>query len=165
MAIDGQLDMTWRTAEQFGAMDVASIAGRTLPLGRPAIRVDSALGKINSRNNKWVDLAAQVARRQDFVLHRGIYAGLLGPNYETRAEYRMVRRLGADAVGMSTVSEVASAAMLGLNVLAISVISNVARPDALVETSGQEVVDSAALAAPRLLEIAHAMCRELAQSA
>ena len=97
-----------------------------------------------------IDGSLQFARHSDFVLHRGVYAGLLGPNYETRAEYRFLRRIGADVVGMSTVPEVVFAANLGMRVLAFSIVANVARPDFLEPTSGQEVIDAAAVAAPRL---------------
>jgi len=67
-----------------------------------------------------------VARQQGFELRQGVYAGLLGPAYETPAEVRMLRTLGADAVGMSTVLEVLAARHLGLRVLGISCISNLA---------------------------------------
>jgi len=98
------------------------------------------------------------ARRQDFVLQQGTYAGLLGPNYETRAEYRFLRSVGADVVGMSTVPEVVYASRLGIRVLAFSIVANVAKPDVLEPTSGQQVVDAAAVAAPRLCDlVANAM--------
>lgn len=107
-----------------------------------------------------IDASLQFARKNDFVLHQGVYAGVLGPNYETRAEYRFLRRVGADAVGMSTVPEVVFAASLEMRVLAFSIIANVARPDALEPTSGQKVIDAAAMAAPRLFAlVTHAMQR------
>ncbi len=93
------------------------------------------------------------ARQQDFVLHEGVYAALTGPAYETRAEYRFLRKVGADVVGMSTVPEVVFAASLGISVLAFSIIANVANPDVLEPTSGQQVVDAAAVAAPRLCSL------------
>lgn len=71
-----------------------------------------------------IDIATSVATRQGFELKRGIYAGLLGPAYETPAEIRMLRTLGADAVGMSTVLEVIAARQLGIRVLGISCITN-----------------------------------------
>lgn len=71
-------------------------------------------------------LALDVARQQGVALDQGVYAGLLGPTYETPAEVRMLRTLGADAVGMSTVPETILARRLGLRVLAFSLITNAA---------------------------------------
>ena len=76
-----------------------------------------------------------------------MYAYLLGPSYETRAEYRMLRAIGADAVGMSTVPEVVAGNLLGLDVAAVSVVTNVARPDAPGLTDAAEVIRLAAGAA------------------
>lgn len=75
---------------------------------------------------KWRDIAKQAAEQEDIDLKEGVYVGVLGPNYETPAEIRMFRQLGADAVGMSTVPEVIAATHAGLEVLAISCISNMA---------------------------------------
>ncbi len=99
--------------------------------------------------------AATIARREDFVCHRGVYVGVLGPNYETRAEYRMLRRLGGDAVGMSTVHEVIVARQCGLRVLAISVVTNECRPEDLEGANSQEVESVATAAAPKIRAIIH----------
>ena len=66
------------------------------------------------------------ARKIDMLLHEGVYAGVLGPQYETAAEVRMLQKLGADAVGMSTVLEVIQARALGLEVAAFSCLTNLA---------------------------------------
>jgi len=92
---------------------------------------------------RWRALAQQVANQLGVAARPGVYVGLPGPNYETRAEYRMIRKLGGDVVGMSTVSEVALASLLQIPVLAISIVTNVARPDALEKTSGEQVVHAA----------------------
>ncbi len=86
-----------------------------------------------------VDLALAATRRAGAVARQGVYAYLLGPSYETRSEYRMLRCFGADAVGMSTVPEVVAGRKLGLDVAAVSVVTNVARPDAPDLTDAEEV--------------------------
>ena len=100
-----------------------------------------------------VDFALNHAREKSFLVHKGVYASLSGPTYETRAEYRMLRRLGADVVGMSTVPEVIVGRHANMRVAALSVVTNICRPDDLGETSGQEVVDAAKLAQPRMTQI------------
>lgn len=90
-----------------------------------------------------IDTASAVARRLGFELRRGVYAGLLGPAYETPAEVRMLRTLGADAVGMSTVLEVLAARHLGMRVLGISCISNLAAGISERPLSHEEVRETA----------------------
>lgn len=100
-----------------------------------------------------IEEAAAVARRENFTAHQGVYVGVVGPNYETRAEYRFFRRLGGDAVGMSTVAEVIVAAQCSLRVLAISVVTNVCLPDAPRTADGDVVIAVAHDAAPKLRAI------------
>jgi purine-nucleoside phosphorylase len=97
--------------------------------------------------------ALQAARRHRIEATLGVYAAVCGPNYETRAEMRMYRRLGADAIGMSTVPEVIAAAQLGVKVLGLSTITNVCCPDLADQTSGEAVAHAAAAAAPRVLAL------------
>lgn len=97
--------------------------------------------------------AIAVGHQGGFVVHRGVYAGVLGPNYETRAEYRFLRRIGADMVGMSTVPEVIVARHALMRVLGFSVITNVCSPDDLRETSGPSVVAVAECAEPKLRKL------------
>lgn len=93
--------------------------------------------------SRWRELAQREANRVGVSARSGVYVALHGPNYETRAEYRLIRKMGGDVVGMSTVGEVAVASLRRIPVLAISVVTNVARPDALEKTSGEEVVHAA----------------------
>jgi purine-nucleoside phosphorylase len=90
------------------------------------------------------DVVATTARRERFELASGVYVGVLGPNYETRAEYRMLRRIGGDAVGMSTVPEVTAAAEAGMRVLGLCAITNSGLPDAPQKTSAHDVLAVAA---------------------
>lgn len=108
-----------------------------------------------------IERALEIARQHNFTAHRGVYAALTGPTYETRAEYRMLRKLGADVVGMSTVPEVLVAVHSGLRILALSVVTNVCQPDTLDATDGQEVVDAAAAAEPRMTTIVNETLRDL----
>src|ERR1700736_2887008 len=81
------------------------------------------------------------ARKIDIVLHEGVYAGSLGPQYETPAEVRMLQKLGADAIGMSTVLEVIQARALGLEVAGFSCLTNLAARLSQEKLSHQEVLD------------------------
>lgn len=94
-----------------------------------------------------VDAALEAAWCVGAKARAGVYAHLSGPSYETRAEYRMLRRFGADVVGMSTVPEAIAARQLGLRVAAVSVVTNVARPDAADRTDAEDVCRAAAAAA------------------
>jgi len=89
-------------------------------------------------------IAAQLALEQKIRLEEGVYAAVLGPSYETPAEIRMLRMLGADAVGMSTVPEVIGARALGMRVLGISLISNLAAGISPVPLSHAEVMEAGA---------------------
>ncbi len=81
---------------------------------------------ISAYDPEWVELALEEGRKLGVPIHKGVYLGVKGPSYETAAEIRMAERIGADAVGMSTVPEVIAAAFRGLRVLGISFISNMA---------------------------------------
>ncbi|TWU25598.1 purine-nucleoside phosphorylase [Bythopirellula polymerisocia] len=108
-----------------------------------------------------MEIAAEAARRNNFVLHRGVYLAMLGPTYETRAEYRLARHLGADAVGMSTVPEVIAARHADMRVLGLSTITNVGSPDAPSGTSGHDVINAAQSATHKLTEIVQSVVASL----
>lgn len=88
-------------------------------------------------------IAEEVARQERIRCHKGVYAAVLGPNLETRAEYRMLRNLGADVVGMSTVPEVIVGVHSGLRCFGISVITDMCLPDALQPVSLEEILAAA----------------------
>ena len=100
-----------------------------------------------------IDDALAVARRENFVAHRGVYVAVTGPNLETRAEYRFLRTIGADVVGMSTVPEVLVAVHAGLRVLGISVITDMCLPDALEVATVEDILATARSAEPKLRSI------------
>ena len=86
------------------------------------------------------ELALEVALEEGIVAHRGVYVGVVGPNLETRAEYRFLRAIGADVVGMSTVSEVLVAVHAGLKVLGFSIVTDLCLPDALEPVKIEEIL-------------------------
>ncbi|TVQ01631.1 MAG: purine-nucleoside phosphorylase [Planctomycetaceae bacterium] len=111
------------------------------------------------------EIALRAARNGDFRAWPGIYLSTLGPTYETRAEYRMMRRLGADVVGMSTAPEALTAASLGMRVLGVSVVSNVAIPERgwsepLQPTLHQDVLDIGKGATEKLRHLVFAVLRQ-----
>ena len=104
-------------------------------------------------DRKLIDRALAIARREDFVAHRGVYVAVTGPNLETRAEYRFLRGIGADVVGMSTVPEVIVAVHAGMRVLGLSVVTDLCFPDALKPAVVEEILRVAAEAEPKLRKL------------
>ncbi|HEX5385852.1 MAG TPA: purine-nucleoside phosphorylase [Gemmatimonadales bacterium] len=106
--------------------------------------------------------ARRIACERAIALEEGVYAGVLGPSYETPAEIRMLARLGADAVGMSTVAEVIAARAAGLRCLGLSVVTNRAAGLGAGITSHTEVVDAAGRAGATLGALLEAVVAEIA---
>jgi purine-nucleoside phosphorylase len=106
-------------------------------------------------------LAAETALDLGIRLQRGVYVAVTGPNLETRAEYRMLRALGADLVGMSTVPEVIVARHMDMRVLALSVVTDVCLPDALEPTDIDTIIGIAAQAEPVLARLVTAVLQRL----
>jgi purine-nucleoside phosphorylase len=98
-------------------------------------------------------LALDVAREEKITLRRGVYVAVPGPNLETRAEYRFLRLIGADVVGMSTVPEVIVAVHGGMRVLGISIVTDSCLPDALKPASVEEIIRVAGEAEPKLTSL------------
>jgi len=101
-------------------------------------------------SKKLIDKVLQIASRNNIELKKGVYVGVTGPTFETRAEYDMIRIIGGDAVGMSTVPEAIVAAHMGIPCLAISVISDLSLDDANLVITHEEVLAAATNAAPKL---------------
>jgi purine-nucleoside phosphorylase len=119
---------------------------------------DSTLGPrfldlFNCYNSKLIKLTEQIAREQKIILHKGVYVAVPGPNLETNAEYRFLRTIGADAVGMSTVPEVLMARYLKIKVLGISVITDMGIADSVKPASLVKIIKAAARAEPKLTKL------------
>ncbi|HKO17237.1 MAG TPA: purine-nucleoside phosphorylase [Gemmatimonadaceae bacterium] len=106
-------------------------------------------------------LAREVALAQGLLLREGVYVAVSGPSLETRAEYRMLRAIGGDVVGMSTVPEVIVAAHAGMRVLGISIITDLAIPDTLAPTTVEQIIAVANRAEPRLTALVHGVLERM----
>ncbi|MHC1727936.1 MAG: purine-nucleoside phosphorylase [Syntrophobacteraceae bacterium] len=101
-------------------------------------------------SRRLIEVAERTALEERIPLQKGVYVGVLGPNLETAAETRFLRMIGADAVGMSTVMEVITAAHAGMDVLAVSVITNVNLPDCYKPAPVEQIIATANSAGEKL---------------
>ena len=114
-------------------------------------------------NKKFIEIAEVEAKSLGIRLNRGVYIGILGPSLETPAEMRMLRLLGGDATGMSTIMEVIAAMKVGLNVLGLSVISNVNLPDAIKPILMEDIIAGANAAGPDLIKLVTNVLKRIAE--
>lgn len=101
-------------------------------------------------DQQWVDRTIAIARQNNIEAHKGVFVAVAGPNLETRAEYRFLRTIGADVVGMSTVPETIVAVHCGLRVVGLSVVTDMCLPDALHPANVEEIIRVANEAEPKL---------------
>jgi purine-nucleoside phosphorylase len=104
-------------------------------------------------SKRLIELVSKVAMENHIRIEFGVYAAMTGPSLETRAEYRMLRLLGADAIGMSTVPEVIAAVHAGLKVLGLSVVTDACLPDALEPADISKIIATANKAEPVLVKL------------
>jgi purine-nucleoside phosphorylase len=134
--------------------DHLNLTGRTPLLGQNA---DELGQRFPDLTDVWAPRLRtrlhEAAAAEEVTLEEGIYAGLLGPSYETPAEVRMLRTLGADAVGMSTVLEAVAARWIGLEVCGVSLVTNEGAGYSGQPLSHEEVLEAGATAGPRLARV------------
>ena len=102
---------------------------------------------------KYIAAAEEIALEEGIRAHRGVYAAMTGPCLETRAEYRFLRTIGADAIGMSTVPEVIVAVHSGLKTFGVGILTDVCLPDALEPANIEEIIAVANTAEPKLTRL------------
>ncbi|MCD6010535.1 MAG: purine nucleoside phosphorylase [Flavipsychrobacter sp.] len=107
-----------------------------------------------------IAIAEKIAAENNITVRTGVYVGLQGPSFETPAEYRFLNRIGGDAVGMSTVPEVIVARHGGMRVFAISVICNIGFREIAATTTHEEVLDAAAVAAPKMATLVTGLAKQ-----
>lgn len=110
---------------------------------------------------EYLEVARERARAQNIPLREGVYLAISGPSYATRAELRMFRAWGADAIGMSTVFEVLTARHVGMRVLGISSVTDMALPDSAHHADEQQVLDTAAQSGPAFRRLVKAILERL----
>ncbi len=137
----GGLAPSFRAGELMLHLDLINATGQN-PLTGPN---DDAAGPrfpvmFDCYDPRYLDVARAAARSQDVLLREGVYLAVAGPSYATRAELRAYRRWGADAIGMSTVHEVIQARQLGMRVLGLSTVTDIALPDRKEHATGDEVL-------------------------
>ena len=112
-------------------------------------------------DKKLIELTKRIAIEEKIGIHKGVYVGLTGPNFETPAEYRFLRLIGADAVGMSTVCEVIVARHSGLRVLGMSCITDECIPDRLEPVNFRKLIQVAQKVEPNLARLVKRLLREI----
>jgi purine-nucleoside phosphorylase len=150
----GGLHPLWRAGDLAVITDHINLMGDNPLIGENLDELGARFPDMSAAYDPALQRAAEHAALQvGEPLRRGVYAAVAGPNLETRAEYRMLRSLGADMVGMSTVPEVITARHLGMRVLAISVITDLCLPDALEPTDIDTIIRIATRAEPVLAQL------------
>jgi purine-nucleoside phosphorylase len=158
----GGLNPNWQAGDIMLQLDFINFTGLNALVGPN----DDALGPrfpvmFDCYDPEYLDVARRAARRLDLPLREGVYLAISGPSYATRAELRAFRAWGADAIGMSTVHEVTVARQLGIRVLGLSSVTDMAVPDGHEHTTGDEVVRVAERTGPRFRSLVRAALPEL----
>jgi len=157
----GGVNRLWQPGDLMLIRDHINLMFRN-PLTGPAEKGDVRFPDMSAPYDaSLADVARRVATEQGTVLREGVYAGLLGPAYETPAEVRMLTLLGADAVGMSTVPEVIVARSVGMRVLGFSCITNLASGISNSRITHAEVLETTARAAARFTALVRGVVARL----
>jgi purine-nucleoside phosphorylase len=115
----------------------------------------------NAYDKELIELAEKVGVEHKILVKKGVYVAMQGPCFETFAEYRMIRTIGGDAVGMSTVPEVITARHMGIKVLGVSIITDLCFPDSPQPVSHEIVIKAANEAEPKLTKLIEEVVRKL----
>ncbi|RKD34548.1 purine-nucleoside phosphorylase [Thermohalobacter berrensis] len=115
----------------------------------------------NAYDKELIKLAVKVAEKQNIEIEKGVYTAISGPNYLSKAELRMLMKIGSDALGMSTVPEVIVARHSGLRVLGIACVTDMAIPDTLESISHEEVIEVANKTRPKFIKLVKEIINEV----
>jgi purine-nucleoside phosphorylase len=150
----GGMNPLWRAGDLMLIADHINLLGDNPLVGPNDDRLGPRFPDMsNAYDAALRDLARRVALERAIPLREGVYVAVSGPNLETRAEYRFLRTIGADVVGMSTVPEVIVAVHAGMRVLGVSIITDLCLPDSLQPATVEQIIGVANEAEPRLTEL------------
>jgi purine-nucleoside phosphorylase len=153
----GGLVPTWRAGDLMLQVDLINASGSWSLTGPHDGIGERFTVMFDAYDPAYLDLARATAEGLDLTLREGVYLAIAGPAYATRAELRAFRTLGADAIGMSTVHEVAMARHLGLRVLGLSTVTDMSLPDGEHHATGDEVLRVAAASGDRFRSLVKAV--------
>jgi len=160
--VSGMVNPSWQAGELVLLDDHINLLGDNPLVGDNLDELGPRFPDMSEPYDRGLQLMAEEAALEaGFCLNRGVYVALIGPNPETRAEYRMLPDMGADIVGMSTVPEVIVARHMGMRVLGLSIIADGRLPDALQPVDDTAVLDTVLEAEPRLTALVRAVVAQL----
>ena len=147
----GGLNLEYRKGELVLIEDIINFMGVNPLVGPNDERLGPRFPDMSAPfSGSLMKITEETARTEKISVRRGVYIGVTGPNLETRAEYRMMRNFGADLVGMSTVPEVIVGVHMGMEILGISVVTDLCDPDNLHAVDIKEIIKTANEAGPKL---------------
>jgi len=150
----GSLNPDFKKGELMAIADHINLQGDNPLLGRNEDELGPRFPDMSEPYNRiLIEKALKIANANNIICHKGVYVAVTGPNLETKAEYRYLRTIGGDAVGMSTVPEVIVATHMGLPVFAISVLTDEGFPEVLQPVSVEEILEVAREAEPKMTKI------------
>jgi len=150
----GSLNPDFKKGELMVIADHINLQGDNPLLGRNEDELGPRFPDMSEPYNRiLIEKALKIANANNIICHKGVYVAVTGPNLETKAEYRYLRTIGGDAVGMSTVPEVIVATHMGLPVFAISVLTDEGFPEVLQPVSVEEILEVAREAEPKMTKI------------
>jgi purine-nucleoside phosphorylase len=161
--VSGGMEPTWSAGDLMLIADHINLLGDNPLVGPNDDRLGPRFPDMSAPYDAALrDLARRVARERGIALREGVYLALSGPSLETRAEYRMLRTLGADVVGMSTVPEVIVAVHSGMRVLGLSIITDMCIPDMLEPVDVARILATARATEPKLTALVTGVIERLA---
>jgi purine-nucleoside phosphorylase len=154
----GGLNPLWRAGDLMLMADHINLLGDSPLIGPNDDRLGPRFPDLSAPYDAALRaLAREAAAERGITLREGVYVAVAGPNLETRAEYRFLRAIGADVVGMSTVPEVLVAIHAGMRVLGLSIVTDMCLPDALEPATLERIISAANDAEPNLTALVRAV--------